>query len=194
MARGTHVNRGAGRTGSVRIIAGRWRGRRIPVPDVPGLRPTGDRVRETLFNWLAPELPGARCLDLFAGSGALGLEALSRDAAAACFVDRDRRATEALRVLLGTLGVVNARLVASDAEAFLRGTPEPWDVVFLDPPFAAADLGKLCTLLAAGWVRPGSRVYLETDRRNALPALPPGWELHRESTAGEVRFALARAT
>ena len=126
-----------GREGSVRIIGGRWRGTRLPVPDRPGLRPTSDRARETLFNWLQPMLPGARVLDLFAGSGALGLEALSRGARSAVLVERDRRRCERLRAVADRLdGGGAARIVHADALGFLRApTGERFDLAFIDPPF-----------------------------------------------------------
>jgi 16S rRNA (guanine966-N2)-methyltransferase len=180
--------------GEIRIIGGAWRGRRIPVVTAPGLRPTGDRVRETLFNWLAPVIDGARCLDLFAGSGALGLEALSRGAAAVHFVERQPAAAKTLEDSLRRLGSQQGRVLVSDAVRFLAGPPQPFDLVFLDPPFGEVEIGDLCTLLDAGWLAADARVYLELPRAQPLPALPPGWEVLREKTAGEVRFALARAT
>lgn len=181
----------SGGPGHLRIIGGTNRGRRLPIPDQPGLRPTADRVRETLFNWLAPVLPGARCLDLFAGSGALGLEAASRGAGEVVLVERNApvaRQLDANRVTLNAQGV---RVIQTDALAFLDGPPSPFDLVFLDPPFAAGLLGPACTRLAArGWLAPGARVYLETDRREGFPALPNGWQLIRERTTGQVRFGL----
>jgi 16S rRNA (guanine966-N2)-methyltransferase len=177
----------------VRIIGGRWRGRRLPVAEGAQLRPSGDRVRETLFNWLAPVLPGLRCLDLFAGTGALGIEALSRGAASAWFVERDPRVAALLEAGLGRLAAANARVISADALRFLAGTPQPFDLVFLDPPFGAVDPGELCTLLRRGWLAADARVYLELPRTQAVPALPPGWAVLREKVAGQVRFALLRA-
>lgn len=182
-----------GRTppGEVRIIGGAWRGRRLPIVTAPGLRPTADRVRETLFNWLAPVLPGMRCLDLFAGTGALGLEALSRGAAQACFVECQAVIAKALEESLRRLGSDNARVVVGDAHRFLAGPPQPFDLVFLDPPFGDVDLGDLCTLLDKGWLSGDARVYLELPGSTPLPGLPPHWTVLREKTAGQVRFALA---
>jgi len=180
------------RPGALRIIGGCWRGRRVPLPEGSELRPTPDRVRETLFNWLMPVIDGARCLDLFAGSGALGLEALSRGAAEVWFVERDPRIAEQLARTLDTVGARADRLAVEDARHFLAGTPRPFDIAFLDPPYAGRSLGNLCTLLDAGWLRPQARVYLEQDRAGALPDLPAGWTLLREKTAGQVRFALAK--
>lgn len=182
--------------GSVRIIAGEWRGRRIEVASGAEIRPTPDRVRETLFNWLAPVLPGMHCLDLYAGTGVLGIEALSRGAAESWFVEQDAEAAQALELVLsrfGGPGQDKGRVLRADARRWLAGpVPRSFDLVFLDPPYAENELGNLCTLLARGWLAPHAWVYLETSRRHALPALPPGWQLHREREAGEVRYALAR--
>lgn len=184
-------NRTAG-AASFRIIAGRWRSRRLAFPPRPGVRPTGDRIRETLFNWLQPVIPGARCLDLFAGSGALGLEALSRGAAEAVFVDRDPACIEAIGRHLQTLGAEGAERVTADAAAWLRGPARAFDVVFLDPPFDSGLLVECCELLAAGgWVTPGGRIYLEHAAATPPPALPAGWRLLRSARAGAVRYHLA---
>src|SRR6185369_1703329 len=123
--------------GEVRIIGGRLRGRRIAVPDAPGLRPTPDRVRETLFNWVGPTMAGARVLDLFAGTGALGLEALSRGAAAVTLVEQQRVAVSALQQTVQRLGVPEVRIVAADALSFLASDKGQYDLILLDPPFAA---------------------------------------------------------
>jgi 16S rRNA (guanine966-N2)-methyltransferase len=178
--------------GSVRIIAGEWRGRRLDVASGSDIRPTPDRVRETLFNWLAPVLPGMVCLDLYAGTGVLGLEALSRGAAESWFVECDAEAAAALESALRRLGG-QGQVLRADARRWLAGpVPRRFDLVFLDPPYAADELGNLCTLLTRGWLAPHAWVYLETSRKSALPELPPGWQLHREREAGEVRYALAR--
>ncbi len=180
-----------GRTpGEVRIIGGTWRGRRLPVPAGSLVRPSGDRVRETLFNWLAPVISGMRCLDLFAGTGALGLEALSRGAAEAWFVEREPEVARGIEESLRRLGCEQARVVTGDALRFLAGPPRPFDLVFLDPPFGDVGLGDLCTLLDGGWLAGDARVYMEMPRDQPLPALPPHWEALREKTAGQVRFAL----
>ena len=181
--------------GSVRIIGGRWRGRRLPVAEAEGLRPTTDRIRETLFNWLRPRLAGARVADLFAGTGILGIEALSRAAASALFVERDRRLARAIERSLAELGAEHARVQTADAYRLLaRGEPVPFDVVFLDPPYGHGRLDELCTLLAGrGWLADEALVYLEHDRR-APPRLPPALEVRREKTAGNVRFVLLEKT
>lgn len=173
-----------------RIIAGTWRRRRCRFPAGGGIRPTPDRVRETLFNWLEPRIAGARCLDLFAGSGALGLEALSRGAGHAVFVERDREAAAAIKDNLATLGG-DAEVVAGDAAVYLAGAPELYDVVFLDPPFASGALTAACERLAAGWLAADARVYLEYPRTAGEPGLPAGWTLLKSSRAGQVGFALA---
>ncbi|WKZ12498.1 MAG: 16S rRNA (guanine(966)-N(2))-methyltransferase RsmD [Gammaproteobacteria bacterium] len=185
------MKRSHARPGEVRIIGGEWRGRRLPVPAGPAVRPTGDRVRETLFNWLAPVIGGMRGLDLFAGTGALGLEALSRGAAAMCFVERDRAAARAIEESLHRLDCDRARVVAGDALQFLAGAPRAFDLVFLDPPFGEVAVGDLCKLLDGGWLSGNARIYLELPRAGSLPELPQGWRLLREKTAGHVRFALA---
>lgn len=178
--------------GRFRIIAGQWRGRRLSFPALAGVRPTADRVRETLFNWLAPVIEGARCLDLFAGSGALGLEALSRGAAAVTFVDREPRLIRAIAAHLGTLGCGTGSTLCADAPAYLTSRPETFDIVFLDPPFDSGPLGGLCQMISdAGLLSPGGRVYLEQDAAAPPPELPPGWEMLRSARAGNVRYHLA---
>lgn len=180
--------------GQLRIIGGRWRGRRLTFPDAGGVRPTADRVRETLFNWLQTAVPGARCLDLFAGSGALGLEALSRGAAEVVFVERDRRLAGRLRDNLATLEAAGAEVLQRDAEAYLNGPPRPFDLVFLDPPFRHGALGPLCARLAeGGWLAPRARIYLEGEAEAGLPPLPAGWEVLRSKKAGQVGYHLAVA-
>lgn len=184
--------RGGG--GEVRIIGGRWRGTRLPVTDVAGLRPTADRVRETLFNWLMPVLPGARVLDLFAGSGALGLEALSRGAAQAVLVEHDAAAAASLRASVQRLQA-QARVVDGDALHWLASADAagqaPADIVFVDPPFSAglwnAVLQDLPARMAAdAWL------YVESPAGSEPPPPPPGWHLHRELLTAQARAALYR--
>ncbi|OOG59942.1 16S rRNA (guanine(966)-N(2))-methyltransferase RsmD [Rhodanobacter sp. C03] len=182
----------SGAPGRIRIIGGNLRNSRLNVPDLPGLRPTAERVRETLFNWLAPVLDGARCLDLCAGTGALGIEALSRGAASVQFVERDARAAQALRDNLERLKASAGRVSALEATTFLRGTPQPQDLVFLDPPFALGLWPALAQQLeTGGWLAAQAWIYVESPRAGAL-ALPSNWQMHREGHAGEVRFALYR--
>ena len=150
-------------------------------------------MRETVFNWLQPHVPGARCLDLFAGSGALGFEALSRGAREVVFVDTDREAVQGVVEMLQTLRCERGRAVHAAAEAYLAQPPVPFDVVFLDPPFAERALPGLCALLEQrGWLAPGARVYLEDAAAAGEPALPAGWTLLRSKRAGEVGYHLAR--
>jgi len=178
--------------GRIRVIGGSLRNSRIDVADVPGLRPTPERVRETLFNWLAPIVEGSRCLDLCAGTGALGIEALSRGAGSAWFVEPNTLALKALRQNLERLKTTAAEATAMDAQAFLRGASQPMDIVFLDPPFALDLWSPLAQLLEqGGWLAAGATIYVECPR-TAAPELPAGWQLHREGLAGEVRFALYR--
>ena len=178
--------------GRLRIVAGKWRSRLLPVVDEPGLRPTSERIRETLFNWLAPTITGCTCVDLFAGSGALAFEALSRGARAALLVERSPAVVRQLRQNIETLKAPGAEVVKQDALAFLReATPQQFDLVFLDPPFAADYQDELCRLLQErGWVGPDSHVYLELARDAALPAFPAGWRVLKEKTTGNVRYML----
>ncbi|MBK1691870.1 16S rRNA (guanine(966)-N(2))-methyltransferase RsmD [Ectothiorhodospira mobilis] len=172
----------------MRIISGRWRGRRLPVAAVPGLRPTPDRVRETLFNWLQPVLPGAVCLDLFAGSGALGLEAASRGALRVVMVERDRRLAQHLRQQTRELEAEDTVAVQSgDGLAYLARCDEAFDLVFLDPPYGLDLLpGCIARLSRPGCLRPGARIYLEHAGDAAPPALPEGWSVLRHTGAGAV--------
>ncbi len=179
----------------VRIVGGRHGGRKLHFVPGRGLRPTADRVRETLFNWLQAEVPDARCLDLFAGSGALGFEALSRGAAEVVLVEQARAAAERLRENLKRLGDDDrAQVVQSDARLFLRrGGVRPFDIVFLDPPFADGLLAEsIAALESGGWLQAGALVYLEQDAAHPWPPLPPGWQLHRAGRAGQAAFRLYR--
>jgi 16S rRNA (guanine966-N2)-methyltransferase len=165
---------------------------------MPGLRPTPDRVRETLFNWLQQSIAGARCLDLFAGSGALGLEALSRGAKVAIFVEQAQLAARALQAELTRFGGTSkSRVVEMGASRFLRSPSEPFggafDVVFVDPPFGKDALVDYIPLLDAGnWLKPGGLVYLECEKAAGAPLLPSHWELLKSKSAGEVGYHLAR--
>ncbi|MBI5463147.1 MAG: 16S rRNA (guanine(966)-N(2))-methyltransferase RsmD [Gammaproteobacteria bacterium] len=180
----------------VRIGGGQWRGRKLSFPDVPGLRPTPDRVRETLFNWLAPVLAGSRCLDLFAGSGALGFEAASRGAAEVVLVERDATVVKALREQQQRLAATQIQIVQADALQFLGGTPRPFDIVLLDPPFGQDLLEAALAALTSAWLAPTAFIYLEAERAVAAETLaallPDGFELFRSKTAGQVGYHLAR--
>jgi 16S rRNA (guanine966-N2)-methyltransferase len=179
---------------SVRIIGGVWRGRRVHFPDMPDLRPTPDRVRETVFNWLQHSLQGTRCLDLFAGSGALGLEALSRGAADVVFVEQFPAASRTLQELLVRLGADGkGRVMEMGAARFLRTPPKPFDIAFLDPPFGKDALAEYIPMLdSGGWLKVGGLVYLENERIAGAPPLPAHWELLKSKSAGEVGYHLAR--
>ncbi len=172
----------------MRIIGGQWRSRWLRFPALPGLRPTPDRVRETLFNWLGQDLTGRLCLDLFAGSGALGLEAASRGAKLTVLVERDARALRALRESVQALGADAVELQRADALEFLRSDARSYDVVFLDPPYAMEDRLPLLES-ARPRLAPGGLVYMETAR--PLP-LPPPWEALRLLRAGAVHCQLLR--
>lgn len=173
------------RTNQVRIIGGQWRRRSLHFPDVPGLRPTPDRVRETLFNWLGQRLDDLRCLDLFAGSGALGFEAASRGARAVVLVEQDRLALAALRSNKEVLAADRVELVAADGLAWLAGDRGLFDVIFLDPPFSDGILPKALAA-AATRLAPGGRIYAEFGTRPDLE----GWHVLREGRAGLSHFCL----
>jgi 16S rRNA (guanine966-N2)-methyltransferase len=179
--------------GNIRIIGGHWRGTKLGVPDSPGLRPSSDRVRETLFNWLMPKLPGARVLDLFAGTGALGLEAMSRGAAQAVLVERDPALARNLRETVERLAAQqDAQVVAQDALAWLVTAPAgSFDIAFLDPPFAEGLWEKALIALRPA-LAAGAWIYVEAPAGLA-PPVPADWALHREGRTREVRFALYRA-
>lgn len=178
----------------LRIIAGQWRRRRLQFPPIAGLRPTPEAVRETLFNWLQPNLEGAQCLDLFAGSGALALEAVSRGAGRAVLVERSPRVIRSLLTNVermqagGTVQVVHA-----EAQRYLAGKPEPFDLVFLDPPFESTLIERVCRRLnSGGWLSDGALIYLESDRHRSLGDLPSGWRPMRCGAAGAVSYRLLR--
>lgn len=179
-------------TNQLRIIAGLWRGRKLSFPDVEGLRPTGDRIRETLFNWLAPEIQGARCLDLFAGSGALGIEALSRGAAISVMVERDAKAAAQLKANLGILNAEAGRIINADVLELLRkGNPdEPYHILFVDPPFQLNLWQAVIEALETGnWLADNATIYVESGREDEYSP-PINWQLHRDKHAGAVSYRL----
>jgi 16S rRNA (guanine966-N2)-methyltransferase len=181
------------RPGRLRIVAGKWRSRLLDIADVPGLRPTSERVRETVFNWLAPSIQGARCLDLFAGTGALGFEALSRGATQVVFVENSRRAIEAIENSAKKLSAKEAVVHHGDAVEYVRNAgPAAFDIIFLDPPFADDRLEALCRQIdERGILAPGGRIYLEQDRAKPDPEIPERWRVLKNKTAGNVRYMLA---
>ncbi|UZE96560.1 16S rRNA (guanine(966)-N(2))-methyltransferase RsmD [Alkalimarinus alittae] len=178
---------------TLRIIGGQWRSRRLSFSAIEGLRPTTDRVRETLFNWVSPIIPGARCLDLFTGSGALGLEALSREASSVTFIDQSPVATRSLKQNLQLLQATNADVLTTDAVKWLKNTtPDtPYNIVFVDPPFRCGLVYDcLEQLKSKPFVTTGAYIYIEIEKEAARPQTPTHWRLHREKEAGQVRYML----
>lgn len=178
---------------SVRIIAGDFRGRRLPVTSLDGLRPTTDRVRETLFNWLMHEVRGSRCLDLFAGSGALGFECLSRGAARVDFVELDRRVAKQIEANIELLKVSDrAQVWNQSADAFLRRKVQaPYDLVFIDPPFARGELlNVVSNLNDSALISNQSLIYLESPSADESPAVPDNWSIWRQGKAGASIYTL----
>lgn len=178
-------------TGQIRIIGGQWRGRKLTVPDTTGLRPTIDRVRETLFNWVAPVIQQARCLDGFAGSGALGFEALSRYAAHVTLLENKRSIARQLKQNAVLLKAKNARIINTNTLNWLTQAGKPYDMVFLDPPFHRDLLNQTHRLLEQqGWLATKAWIYVETEAKNSQIEIPVTWTLHREKVAGQVAYRL----
>ena len=182
------------RPGRLRIVAGKWRSRLLPIADQQGLRPTSARVRETLFNWLSTGIRGSHCLDAFAGTGALGFEALSRGAATVTMIEKSPKVSELLRSSVELLEADNARIECADAMSFLnRRADKRYDIVFLDPPFTDDLVEECCHLLQSnGWLADRAAIYIEQDKSKPLAELPAGWQVTRSKKAGNVRFLLAR--
>ena len=180
----------------LRIIAGQWRGRKLRFPDLPELRPTPDRVRETLFNWLQQDIPRSRCLDLFAGSGALAIEALSRGADYALLLDTNPLAVKALQQHASLLNSDNMEIRECDAVTFLQQpASQTFNIVFLDPPYAKRLVPECLNLLHQNhWLTPTAWVYFEQASQDSLPELCNCWNLHRHKRAGQVTYHLARYT
>lgn len=188
-----HSNQGA----KLRIIAGKWRSRQLPIPNLEGLRPTPDRVRETLFNWLAPYIAGANCADLFCGSGALGLEALSREAKHCTFVDASQLVTKQMQTNLATLGCNASHVIHGNSIDFLRANDinqqpnrEKFDIVFIDPPFRKGWIEQTLPLLEQGWLNHQALVYLEMEKEMSAPKLNQQWQLLKEKQAGQLTYQL----
>lgn len=185
-----HATSRGGR-GQLRLIGGEFRRRKLPIPDSPGLRPTPDRVRETLFNWLALDIGGRRVLDLYAGTGALGLEALSRGASQTTFVESTAPVAKALEANIATLGAAG-HVVVAPVERFLATPPSRFDLVFLDPPFRQGLAAKTCLDLELGdWLASDAVIYVETEHELAWSP-PAPWRLHREIVAGDSHGRLFR--
>lgn len=173
--------------GSVRIIAGDWRGRRLPVP-AQDVRPTPDRVRETLFNWLQNQVAGADCLDLFAGTGALGFEAASRGARSVVLVEQDYNRANNLMQMQQILRADQVEVLHHDALVWLQQSDRTFDIIFLDPPFASGLLvGSLTLLESRAILRPGGVIYVELGNQESVP---PGWRVHKQTRAGRVQAGL----
>lgn len=191
------MTRSAAQRNELRIIAGQWRGRRVRFPADTTIRPTPDRVRETVFNWLAPYIRDAHVADLYAGSGALGLESLSRGAATVTFIERDPRCVTALQEHCASFAATGQHIVRGDVLAWLRGvrpsSQAPFDIVFVDPPFDQGLWAATLVALEAGdWLAPSAFVYLEMPAAQALPSLSTTWQAWRTGKAGEVGYHLLR--
>lgn len=180
--------------GIIRIIGGQWRGRKLKVPDVLNLRPTPDRVRETLFNWLAPHIVGSRCLDLFAGSGALGFEALSRGATHVVMVDDSRVVTKLLAEERQLFQAENAEIYCAKAPLQLKAPDQPFTIVFLDPPYGENLLLPCCFYLEEhSFLAPDAYIYLEARETLDEKMLPANWQILKSKRAGQVAYHLVRA-
>lgn len=177
-----------GTPGKIRIIAGKWRGRKLDVIDSPGLRPTPDRVRETLFNWLQQEIVGAHCLDLFSGTGAIAFEALSRDASAVVMVESDPKIVEKLRNHADLLKCENHVIYLADAINWLQQQEKSFDIIFLDPPFKQGLIEKCCEIICEqSLLNTNGLVYIESEKDLALP---DGWRIKKQKAAGQVQSML----
>ncbi|HEJ9627595.1 TPA: 16S rRNA (guanine(966)-N(2))-methyltransferase [Proteus mirabilis] len=177
--------------GQIRIIGGKWRGRKLPVLDSQGLRPTTDRVKETLFNWLMPVIQNARCLDCFAGSGGLGIEALSRYALETTFIEYERTVAQQITANLTLLNAENGHVIQDSALSYLAKQGSPYNVVFLDPPFHKGMLSDTIQLLENnGWLAQDCYIYIEEEVKAQTYTIPTHWTLHREKIAGQVAYRL----
>jgi 16S rRNA (guanine966-N2)-methyltransferase len=176
----------------IRIIGGEWRSRQLTFNDIPGLRPTPNRIRETLYNWLQHDIPGSRCLDLYAGSGALGFEAASRGAKVVVQVEQDANACRSLHENAVKLKANQIQIIQSDVFRYLSGNAEPFDIVFLDPPFGLNLTNQTCQWLEdKGWLNPHAKIYVEVENKiKLLEGLPENWQSLKSKTAGEVGYHL----
>lgn len=183
--------------GEVRVISGLWRGRKLPVLNAEGLRPTTDRMKETLFNWLMMDIANARCLDCFAGSGSLGIEALSRQAQAVTFLEKFTNAARQLEQNLVSLKTDKGKVINTDSLQFLEQVnPEkPYDIVFVDPPFHQGFVPKVLALLAQNqWLAQNALIYVETEKNHVPLVLPENWQVIKEKNAGQVVSRLIQAS
>jgi 16S rRNA (guanine966-N2)-methyltransferase len=199
MSKAPSGSRHPGKTGSnksqLRVIGGEWRGRKLSFTPEEGLRPTADRIRETLFNWLAADIHGARCADLFAGSGALGIEALSRGAATCDFIEPSRGSCTQIAHHLDTLGALDRGTCHNlSASAFLRQPHQAYDIIFIDPPFDQALETPTCQLIEeSNCLATSALVYLESSADKPCPEVPDHWALHRDKVSGGVAYRLFHA-
>ncbi len=179
------------KTNKLRIIAGDWRSRQLVFADVPGLRPTPARVRETVFNWLQTDVIGSQCLDLFAGSGALGFEAASRSARSVVMVENNAQACRLISDNKVKLSARQIKLVQADVFKFLAGDAMPFDVVFLDPPFSKGMAQQACQWLEdKGWLSAIAKIYVEVESKLVLDEIPENWQCLKHKTAGDVGYYL----
>ena len=194
MAEIKHPSHNRSLPGRLRIVAGKWRSRLLQIIDKPELRPTPVRIRETLFNWLSPVTEGARCLDLFAGTGALGIEALSRGAAQVVFIEKSVTLAEAIRKNLIELEATNAQVCQRDALDYLcKADPQPFDIVFLDPPFDTDLIADLCKLLRENnWLADSAIVYFEQSKDQVKLVLTDDWVITHEKITGKVSYSLVK--
>lgn len=174
--------------GEIRIIAGRWRGRKLPVLSSQGLRPTTDRIKETLFNWLAPYLQASRCLDCYSGSGSLGFEAVSRGAAEALLLEKDRAAAQQLIANKNKLADQQITIIQTDSLLWLANpSSQPFDLVFIDPPFGQGLVPQTIERLDQyDWLAPSAWIYIETEQDHPELSVPTDWQLHRQKQVGQV--------
>ena len=183
--------------GEVRVIAGLWRGRKLPVPNAEGLRPTTDRVKETLFNWLMMDVANARCLDCFAGSGSLGIEALSRQAQAVFFLEKFATAAQQLKKNLASLKTDNGTVINTDTLAYLaqKNNENPFDIIFIDPPFHHQFVPQILPLLQQNnWLAENALIYVETEKNHPPLPLAENWQIIKEKSAGMVTSRLIQVT
>ena len=183
--------------GEVRVIAGLWRGRKLPVLNAEGLRPTTDRVKETLFNWLMMDVANARCLDCFAGSGSLGIEALSRQAQAVVFLEKFANAAQQLKKNLSSLKTDKGTVINTDTLAYLaqKNNDNPFDIIFIDPPFHHQFVPQILPLLQQNnWLAENALIYVETEKNHPPLPLAENWQIIKEKSAGMVTSRLIQVT
>ncbi len=176
--------------GSIRIIAGKHRGRKLPVLLADGLRPTTDRVKETVFNWLMPYIVDSNCLDCFAGAGSLGFEASSRGAKKVVMIELNKQAAQQLRQNVQLLKTDNMTVHQGNALTYFDSPPQPFDIIFIDPPFRQGLVDQLMHKMSDDWLAPNALIYIETEAENPLPHLPSNWQLQKEKVAGQVAYRL----